>query len=889
MVIFFKIGKYIIQTICLLLLVFSFILVFFIYKPSSFLNNIENYFSSFLENHFLNISVSIDKIEGDFYSGFTIKNIHVKSDSSYLMALENISIKPNLKEIFYGKLVFTSIEIENCKINDINKIQLNKSVDVRSNFLIPKIIIDNFSIDKGAIQYRNNDFIFSGNFFGHISSDESKFQAKAMNITFNDNIYLLNTGSVYFDKGNCLFDNIVLLDKNNIKSKIFIDFDLVPFKINKTDISFDGLDISVGKRARMLGIDILSNNKDHRLNYNLIINLILNNKQNHHLIVNGNYKNNTLSFNLENEKIFNDVFSVNGLYRPLKKSGLISFSSDDDNMLKLNGDMNFIISDNLTFYFDVLLSNSSYKKFNFDKLSGDLIYKNSTLTSSNMDMKISNNVNIRADKLFFKSLDDFFVSGNLEAIRSKEADSHQLNKLLNINFKNVSTTNLSLSYDYIKNSSIDKLSFEGHSKSAIIDQVNLFNIKYNFLYNDGKVSEYMITADNLNFFNYSFENIRANYSNDNLIIESKNINSGEYLNLDLDILSNNIFINKINGKINNTNIVSEKILINKDKNKYKSSDMILFIGQGYLDMDINFKDINNYSVNILLNNIDLNKMDKLLFLNNRYNGTINGEFYMSCKNIDSLFVLTDLTIENSKIDNFEYQNMIFKASLRNNLISVSDFSGINEDSSFDISGTIEKKNQSTFKILSPLDRINFSGYLSNIDISSLNMYIPWTFKIGGELTSPLSIIGTLENLNIEIDPIVKKIKFDKIKANEVSGKISYRNHRIYFTDMFGKTDFGTYRLNGSIPADFDYFGKQKNIIYNPIYVDINAKSKSLELLTPYFPFIKNLDGNFEYTLNIHGNYNKPIRDGEIIIKDANLDIFEQRSEYTFFLKNYFRY
>ena len=112
--------------------------IFFLYKPSVFLDNIENYFSRLLENHFLNVSVSIDKIEGDFYSGFTIKNIHVKSDSSYLVALEDISIKPNLKEIFYGKLVFTSIEIKDCNINDINKIQLNKSVGLRNNFLIYK-------------------------------------------------------------------------------------------------------------------------------------------------------------------------------------------------------------------------------------------------------------------------------------------------------------------------------------------------------------------------------------------------------------------------------------------------------------------------------------------------------------------------------------------------------------------------------------------------------------------------------------------------------------------------------------------------------------------------------------------------------------------------------
>ena len=38
--------------------------------------------------------------------------------------------------------------------------------------------------------------------------------------------------------------------------------------------------------------------------------------------------------------------------------------------------------------------------------------------------------------------------------------------------------------------------------------------------------------------------------------------------------------------------------------------------------------------------------------------------------------------------------------------------------------------------------------------------------------------------------------------------------------------------------------------------------------------IKELNGVFEYALSIHGNYDKIIRDGEITIKNAHLDILQ---------------
>ena len=77
MAIFLKIIKYATKLFFLLFSVFSILFLVFLYKPSYFLNNIENYLSNSFENYFSDIEVDIDNIEGNFFSGFNVKNINI--------------------------------------------------------------------------------------------------------------------------------------------------------------------------------------------------------------------------------------------------------------------------------------------------------------------------------------------------------------------------------------------------------------------------------------------------------------------------------------------------------------------------------------------------------------------------------------------------------------------------------------------------------------------------------------------------------------------------------------------------------------------------------------------------------------------------------------------
>ena len=85
--------------------------------------------------------------------------------------------------------------------------------------------------------------------------------------------------------------------------------------------------------------------------------------------------------------------------------------------------------------------------------------------------------------------------------------------------------------------------------------------------------------------------------------------------------------------------------------------MRIFLEGGIVDADLKFSNFNNYSINLSVNQVDLDKIDQLLFLNSRYGGILNGDFLIYEIN-SSKNMLTNLLITNSKSDDFKYKTFL---------------------------------------------------------------------------------------------------------------------------------------------------------------------------------------------------------------------------------------
>ena len=274
---------------------------------------------------------------------------------------------------------------------------------------------------------------------------------------------------------------------------------------------------------------------------------------------------------------------------------------------------------------------------------------------------------------------------------------------------------------------------------------------------------------------FSLDSINFTYSNGNMFFSSKNIASGEFLNFKSNFKGEDIFVSYLEGKINNIDIYGEKISLINNGDEYQSRNMDVFIGKGKLYCDLKFQNFTNYTLSLMVDDIDFNAVDKLMFLNNRYNGLLHGNINIS--NMESeLFVTTDLFASNFRFDEFDFSKASFSGFINNNQISIKSSVGSNDLSSFALKGFIELDDDFNF---SAYNAVDLNAEIKNISLKKINRYIPWTIDVDGDISSDVLISGTLSNIKFDMHPVILNPQFDKVTADKIFGKVSYKNNRLY--------------------------------------------------------------------------------------------------------------
>jgi len=841
------------------------LVLLFLYKPSYFLSNIESYVSNSLESYFFDINVQIDNIEGNFFSGFDINNINISNASSSILDLKNISIKPSLKNIFYGELLLNSIKIDELIVRDLSRLKLNSKFNSNKIWFIPSIITDEIIIENGKIYYKNTNIPFAAELNTLITDKNIKADFKKIKININNNEYYSKKGSLVISRQNISINDFKFQDKYGLEANIYMELNLFPLIVNDVDISLIEANLVLDENISVSDIYLSSSRKDGNYKYLSRLQATFND-QKEYIDINFDYRDYAFFFNLEKQSIANNIFTIEGSYNLVTDNGELNLISESNNLFALNGKIKFSTSTISNIDFNLLLDNCHYNNYTFNKVLGKLTYKNKVLIGSNLIFEDINQSKWKINDLNVKSFDDFSFLGTLESSNyaPKFLFGPDILKIEDLYFEN-----LFLSYKYIWNKGLSDFHISGVSDKMKIGDLIIFNSSYNISYLD-RLNQFLFTSDKVEFHDYSFDLININYTDNQFMMISKNDKSGEFLDIQSEFIDSNIFLNKFSIKINNTKIDMNDVLIDRVDEYYIASNVDIFLEDGMINGDFKYKNIYDYSMNLMLNEIDLYKVDKLLFLNNNYSGIATGDLYFSNS---TPLLITNLIIDNLKFDNFEYEKAKLEASLKNNILSISNFKAFSDTSSFNIAGFIEFRKRSGDGQLSENNNVELKGYLENLNISLLNKYSPWAINMDGLMTSDISIFGSLGNMRFDMFPVITDPKFDKVIGDKITGKISYRNNRLYFSEVIGKTGFGEYSIEGSLPANLNYYSI-KNIDQQPIYIDIQGTSTSIELIAPYFPFIKKISGMFDYTLNIHGNYQNTIRNGEIVINDAELNILQ---------------
>ena len=856
-------------------------LAIFLNKPSLFINDIENITSDII-NQNLNSSfkIKISSIDGNFVSGFYVKNTKVFLNSEIISSIDSVYINPNISDLFLLNISFSNISFINPEIYrfNYNQIDLTNSstsnLDINLGRSLPfNIIIDKFSIDNGHYHSEENSYQFEGEF-------KSDYR-DALNVLFksfhiaSDNKKLLeiNAGKISVSEKNFFLNFPELIILENLGS-FTIGYDLHQNKCSYSEINFKKIDL--GK-------------------YGIFDDVIFT-----------TFEAIPPIFNIENSFMYNsDKFiSVMELNIGKLKSGYIDAHINSSDESDAQYDVNVNINVGSKIEIDIATNHFNYDSLLVDDFEVSCQLKNSNNSICNVHSMIFDYSNsLTMDQLtgMIEISDDAYILKNI-SFRSNIANGM-------VHYGNFSTQLSALNCDL---NVIDIAQITNHFPSLPAIKGEPFNVKIDHLVKQGSTfSKIVLHADKLNWNNFLINGCDAKFekNNNNIkykadfyhplfseikfdslfiegkgdknnfinVIEGYNNSTGETIESEFTILNDTTLnIAYLNGRLKDVPFGATKMTFNKINGMITSSPLTIDFGQGSLYAQIKYLDLENYLLNFRASQIDIVELKKIFQFEDRINGEINGELYISFDNgIPTL--LTNLNFRNGNFDDILFENLDIQASLRDHRLTLSQVNINTDIGQLNFNGWLTATGIEN--IFSEGDLLHLNGEFDKFEISYLMRYFPWEQKTNGLLSGKIYIDGIALSPRIELKSQIENPSFDMIVAKSISGHLIYKNDRLFFKGINLLTEAGEYTGTGSIPANLNFIKMvDQNIMEQPLDFIFTGKSNSFEFLVPYIDQIESLNGEFTMQLGLSGTLQNPIRGGQISIQDAKLETLQLDNE-----------
>tara|TARA_B110000467_G_scaffold141029_1_gene141469 strand:+ start:947 stop:4732 length:3786 start_codon:yes stop_codon:yes gene_type:complete len=851
-------------------------LVIFLYKPSLFIDDIEEIASGIINKKLnSNINIDISSINGDFISGFYARNTQINLNSYLMVAIDSIYINPNISDLLLLNLSFSNISLINPTFyhaslrqfnSDYNNIPLN--IDIESQFPLD-IHVENFFIDNGLYLVDESIYLLEGEF--KISYDD-KLNLNIENISIlseENEIFNLTSGRLTISKDNIKLSlpDYHILKNNGMTS---LNYDLVNKKMTEVDFSFKSFIFPKQGIVENFHINLL-----HSTQSNLTLNS---------------------SFLYDSDK-FKSIIEIdlNKLTLGLVSVQMASIP-ESDAQYNLNIDLSSIDKPNISFqvyefdYNTVLIDSLELQcnfKGNFKGACEVLSLASLTLPN----IKLNNLAGtLEIDKLNY-TLRDLRIEtdvGNGELIYGQYSpDLHALNcklKIVHID-KMAKLFNLSplieggvlqLEINYYKNKDSSFTNLNIQSSDFKIDDFSITgsNIKFKEI---NKKLEYEVNLYNPKISEIRFDTLYLNgggeknsYFNS---IKGYNNSTGENIDSKLTFLNyDSVNIHYIKGKLKGIPFSSEGIKFSLNDGIISSSPINISFGAGTIYSQIKFLNKKNYLLNLRASEIDLLELKKIFPFQDRIKGQMNGELYLAYEKNEPI-ILTNLNFRNGNFDDILFENLEIKASYRENRLTLSEVDIDTDIGHLKFSGWLTNTGENnSFK---ETDLLNISGDFDKFEISYLMNYFPWEQKTTGLLSGEINIGGKASAPRIELKSMIENPLFDKIIAESLSGEIIYKDGRVYLKAINLETLSGNYTGTGSVPANLNFVKMiELDISEQPLDFILTGKSNSLEFLIPYMSGVESMEGDFTMQLGLSGTLKNPIRGGQVSIQNARIELLQ---------------
>ena len=845
--------------------VFLFFFLVFLYSDIIVKNLFQIYANS--SNSF---NVKIGKLEKGSFDEYFLDKLNISTKNNIDIEIKNLLINFNFYNFIFNRGIIESLYVDDLLIS------YKKSFKDKSSIKFPNLVINDFEIKN--ISVLSDSFNHSFNiksrlniFNNEITIKIDTLHSKTLfdkNIILTNSDFLIKNDSIFFNVNNAI-ENTNIFSFNGEFYKNKDQFDFYFDYINFHDLRNNIIDVNLNdiRGSWYSSNNIININTNYKLSSNNIDTYVYSvlNIKDKIINFNSDIYNENLKINLDGDynhinkiwKLSSNIKKLN--YNIVKDSIIISGDVD------LFGDSNKIITSNIN-----IESSSRNHNLNYNSIKAKINYKYGIFTSTGPIVFNNKNTNILIADLFYN-----FDSLNFNSDINFNNYNLFLNKNYSFNINGMTNFNLSKVNDDYK--------FQGESYLKDIKQDNIeidkFNIAFNGLYENKEL--YLDANTNLSKLSNNYQDIdsikfefyknKSQYHIKSFFMNS-NFNDSLYVNSMVYINDNYFHVNDIIGNFFGPSIKIPYLYLNKENNYYNLSETPIQINNGTLKINGKINRFNNCDLSFIFNDINLVDLNKIFNNGQRVNGLINGNIHIVNKETNPFF-LSDLKVENGLFDDFAFDEIQGNFAFRNKKLFVSKLNYKSNNSNLFLEGWLTMNNLfSNMNFIDENDSLNFNINTYGFELDKLNNYIPINNNLGGFLDSNGSVKGIMKDLDIFMDTEVNGFIFDKLRADKIKGNFIYKNSQLYLKAFNFLNENERYTVSGSFPININFINMDKNISELPLNILITGKSNNFNILTSNIDNVEYLNGDISIQLSIGGNYKRPIRNGQLIVRNGTLSL-----------------
>ncbi len=313
---------------------------------------------------------------------------------------------------------------------------------------------------------------------------------------------------------------------------------------------------------------------------------------------------------------------------------------------------------------------------------------------------------------------------------------------------------------------------------------------------------------------------------------------------------------------------------------------VIGVNDGFISVSGVIRDLDSLDTTIEFTNLDLAPFNKMLRKPVPFTGNVSGELAYRRAANDQAF-RTDVEITNAVWRDLHYDRIQIIGNYYDKLLALTKGYFLTPNGGeLTVSGKVpialESSLQQDSLMFISQTPFTLDVQLNNVYLTDYTRFIPIPQDITGTVSGQVGLSGSLTSPESTMQIAVKNPGFDRLEGKHLDAKIEFRENKLIFTDLqLMETDNSQYTGKGYIPFAVNLVtGEFRMLRENLMDLQFHAETSQLQFLEKYIGDLDGLSGDFSLDLFVLGTPNIPIRNGQAVLRDANLEISQLENEIT---------